>query len=107
MEDRGVVASLFDLSFTSFITPKIVKFLYMIQLVVAGIASLGVLVSAFGLGHGFVAKIGSLVIGVPLAGLCFILLTMYFRVITEILIVVFRGVEYLGEISESVKSRSA
>lgn len=105
MEERGLVASLFDLSFTSFITPRIQKFLYALLLVVAGITSVGVLITAVGMGSGFIAKVGALVIGVPVAGLCFLLMAMYFRVIMEILIVVFKGVEYLGEISESVKSK--
>ena len=103
MNDRGMVSSLFDLSFTHFITPKIQRVLYALLLVVAGIAALGVLSAAFGLAGGFFGKVGALIVGVPLAGLTFLLLAMYARVMMEILIVAFRAVEYLAEISASVK----
>jgi hypothetical protein len=103
MNDRGLVSSLFDLSFSHFITPKIQRFLYALLLVVSGLAALGVLVTAFGMAGGFFGKAGALVVGVPVAGLVFLFLAMYFRVMMEILIVVFRGVEYLAEISAAVK----
>jgi hypothetical protein len=104
MNERGLVSSLFDLSFTSFITPKIQKFLYALLLIAAGVAGLGVLVTAFGMAGGFFGKLGALLVGVPLGALCFLLLAMYFRVMMEILIVVFRGVEYLAEIAAAAKS---
>jgi hypothetical protein len=103
MNDRGLVSSLFDLSFTHFITPKIQKFLYGLLLLFSGIAGIGVLVTAMGMGSGFFGTLGALLIGVPLAVLCALLLAMYFRVMMEILIVVFRGVDYLAQIAESVK----
>ncbi len=103
MEERGLISSLFDLSFSHFITPKIQKFLYALLLIVSGVAGLGVLVTAFGMAGGFFGKIGALLVGAPLAALCFLLLAMYFRVMMEILIVVFKAVEYLAEISASVK----
>ena len=40
---------------------------------------------------------------VPVAGLVFVPLAMYFRVMMEILIVVFRGVECLAEIAADTK----
>ena len=103
MNDRGLISSIFDLSFSSFITPKIQKFLYALLLIASGVAGLGVLVTALGMAGGFFGKVGALLVGVPLAVLCFLLLAMYFRVMMEILIVVFRGVEYLEQIATSVK----
>lgn len=103
MNDRGLVSSLFDLSFTHFVTPKIQKFLYALLLIAAGVAGIGVLLTSLGMASGFFGKLGALLIGVPLAALCFLLLAMYFRVMMEILIVVFRGVDYLAQIAESVK----
>jgi len=103
MDHRGLVASLFDLSFTHFITPKIQRFLYAILLGVSGLAGLGVLITAFGMAGGFFGKVGALIVGVPLAGIAFLFLAMYFRVIMEMLIVVFKAVEYLGEIEESTR----
>jgi hypothetical protein len=107
MEDRGLIASIFDLSFSHFITPKLQRFIYMVLLLVSGVAGLGVLGTAIGMAHGFLAKTGALIVGVPLAALAFLLLAMYFRVMMELLIVVFRGVDYLRDISTSVKPGSA
>lgn len=103
MDQKGLIASLFDLSFTHFITPKIQKFLYALLLLGSGVIALVVLTTIFGMAGGFFGKMGSLIIGVPAAALCFLLMAMWFRVTMEILIVAFRGVDYLREISESVK----
>jgi len=105
MDQRGFISSIFDLSFTHFITPKIQRFLYALLLLASGIAALGVLIVALGMAGGFFGKLGALIVGVPLAGLAFLLLAMYFRVMMEILIVVFRGVDYLRDISVSVEGR--
>jgi hypothetical protein len=104
MNDRGILSSLFDLSFTSFIAPKLWKILYALLLIMSAVCGLGVLVTMMGVGSGFFGKMGGLIIGVPLAGLAFLLMAMYFRVIMEIMIVVFRGVEYLREINEKTKA---
>ena len=103
MDDRGLISSLFDLSFSYFITPKIQKFLYALMLVASGLAGLGVLMAALGMAGGFFGKVGALLVGVPAAGLTFLLLAMYFRVMMEILIVVFKAVEHLRDISNSVR----
>jgi hypothetical protein len=105
MNDRGLISSIFDLSFTSFITPKIQKFLYALLLIASGVGALGVLVTALGMAGGFFGKLGALLVGVPLAALCFLLLAMYFRVMMEILIVVFKAVEHLEQILTTLKNR--
>ncbi|HSM16342.1 MAG TPA: DUF4282 domain-containing protein [Gemmatimonadales bacterium] len=81
------------MSFTHFITPKIQRFLYALLLATLGMAG------------GFFGKLGALIVGVPLAGVAFLLLAMYFRVMMEILIVVFKAVDYLRAISVSVEAR--
>ncbi len=105
MDQRGLISSIFDLSFTHFITPKIQRFLYALLLVASGVAAVAVLIAALGMAGGFFGKLGALIIGVPLAGLVFLLMAMYFRVMMEILIVVFRAVDYLRDISVSVEAR--
>jgi hypothetical protein len=105
MDDRGLISSLFDLSFSHFITPKIQKFLYALLLVGSGVAGLAVLMAALGMAGGFFGKIGALLVGVPAAALAFLLLAMYFRVMMEILIVVLKAVEHLRDISASVRSQ--
>ena len=106
MDDRGIISSLFDLSFTHFIAPKLWRILYGLFLVVAGLCGIGVLFSIIGFANGFFGKLGGLLIGVPLAALAFLLVAMYVRVIMEVLIVVFRGVDYLKEINEKTSSRA-
>lgn len=105
MDQRGLISSIFDLSFTHFITPKIQRFLYALLLVVSGVAAVGVLIAALGMAGGFFGKVGALIVGVPLAGLVFLLMAMYFRVMMEILIVVFKAVDYLRDISVSVEAQ--
>ena len=103
MEQRGLVSSLFDLSFTHLITPRIQKFLYALLLAGAVIAGFSVFIAVFGMGSGFFGKLGGLIGGLLAGPLVFLILAMQFRVMMEILIVVFKGVEYLGEIAASVK----
>lgn len=103
MEHKGLIASLFDLSFTHFITPKIQRFLYALLLLASGIGAVMILFTIIGTAGGFFGKVGALLVGVPAAGAFFLLLAMYFRVMMEILIVVFRAVDYLREIAISVK----
>ncbi|MHB1328993.1 MAG: DUF4282 domain-containing protein [Gemmatimonadales bacterium] len=107
MSDRGVLTSLFDLSFSHFVTPKIQKFLYVLLLIGAGVAAFSVLGAAIGMGSGFFGKTGGLLIGIPAAILVFLALAMYIRVIMEMLIIAFRAVEYLGEISATLKRNAS
>ena len=103
MDQPGLISSLFDFSFSAFITPRIQKFLYGLLLILSAVCGLAAFVTVFGMGSGFFGKVGGLLGGVIVGPLVFLFLAMYFRVMMEILIVVFRGVEYLAEISASVK----
>lgn len=44
---RGFFAALFDLSFTSFVTPRIIKVVYAISIIVIGLFTLGIVLAAF------------------------------------------------------------
>lgn len=103
METRGIVSSLFDLSFSHLITPRLQRFLYALLLIVAIIAGLGAFITVFGMGSGFFGKLGGLIGGLLIGPLVFLVLAMQFRVMSEALILAFRGVEYLAEIAASVK----
>jgi len=103
VNNKGLVASLFDLSFTHFITPKIQKFLYALLLLGSGVGAVLLLFTIIGMAGGFFGKVGALLVGVPAAGAFFLLLAMWFRVTMEILIVAFRAVDYLREIATSVR----
>jgi len=89
-EKKGFIGSLFDFSFSEFVTPKIVSILYMITL---GLIGLGLLV---GLIMSFIAKplmgVFFLFVTIPIGGALSIIFT---RVYYEILIVIFKLYEEL------------
>lgn len=89
-EKRGFIGSLFDFSFSEFVTPKIVSILYMISLGLLAIGMLGWLIMSFVAKWymGFVV----LLIGIPIGGSLMIIFT---RVYYEILIVIFKLYEEL------------
>jgi hypothetical protein len=91
----GFLSSLFDLSFTNFITPKLIKVLFVISIVLAAFGSLFVVVSGFQAG-GLLGGLGALLIVAPIL---FFFYVMAARVQMEVLIVIFRGAEHLEEIA--------
>jgi hypothetical protein len=84
MEDKGFFASLFDLSFSEFITPRIIKLLFIISIIVSAIGAGMLLVSGLDQGDGaaFFALIG--------APLLFLLYVIMARVWLEVIMVLFR-----------------
>ena len=91
----GFLSSLFDLSFSSFITPKLIKVLFVISLLLAGFGALALVASGFI--QGALTGILMLVIVAPLV---FLFYVIYARVMMEVLIVIFRSSEYLAEIAK-------
>jgi hypothetical protein len=90
----GFLASLFDFSFTTFITTKLIRVLYILGMVLAGFSALGFAFSGFA--HSFFFGLFTLVIVAPLMFLAFII---YSRVVLELIIVLFRASEHLAEIA--------
>lgn len=103
MTDRSLISSLFDFSFSHFITPRLTKFLYVLMVIACGVGAVVAFVTMVTLGSGFFAKVGALLIGAPIAGLVFLLALMYCRVLVELLIVAFRGVEYLRDMATAAQ----
>lgn len=99
--EQGFFKSLFDFSFSSFVTPKLIKILYAISLVIIVLIYLGVALALFNAGstefnsatNQFETKSNSgwglawLVIGGPIVVLLY---AIFYRVIYELIIVVFR-----------------
>ena len=79
-----LLSGLTDLSFTRFITTKIIKILYIVAIAFTAISTLGLIVSGFS--QGFLAGLGTLI--VSLIG--FALSVIWIRVALELVIVVFR-----------------
>jgi hypothetical protein len=88
---RGLIASLFDLSFKSFVTPKVIQYLFILLLIALAIGVLAIIAGAFGIGAGT----GILVL--VLSPLIYILGTLCTRMYLELIIVVFRIYETLRD----------
>ena len=99
--ERGFVGSLFDFSFSSFVTPKIIKVLYVLFTIWTALVSLLILIVSFRTG-GMLAGIFVLIVIVPI----YVLLTLgVYRVILEAFMVVFRIYEETKKISERTQSQ--
>lgn len=92
MEQKGFLAALFDVSFTSFVTVRIIKVIYIITLVLIGIGALFFVVAAFA--QSAAGGLFVLIVVAPLGGLLYVI---YARVLLEIVIAIFRIMENTGE----------
>ena len=82
--EKGFMASLFDFSFETFVFPRVIRFVFAVLVVLAGIATLGVIVAGFA--RGSLPGIGALI----LSPIVFFLYVLAARIWTEIAIVLFR-----------------
>lgn len=98
--EHGFFKSLFDFSFTEFVTTKIIKFLYGLLILFAGIIILFIIVGGFrgGAASGLLALI--------IAPLLFLLYAIIARVWLEIIIVVFRIAENTAQIAKQTRKES-
>lgn len=85
MQAKGFFSSLFDYSFTSFITPRIIRVLYILATILISLWTLVLVVAAFNAS----STVGGLmlVVGGPLF---FLISMIYARVLLELIIVFFR-----------------
>ena len=82
------LSALFDFSFSSFVTPKVIKVLYILIMILAGLAAAGFIITAFALSPG--AGLITLIIVAPL--FFFITIALY-RITLEFFMVIFRMAE--------------
>jgi Domain of unknown function (DUF4282) len=92
---KGFVASLFDFDFTSFVTPKIIKILYILIVVVTGLGGITWTLIDFRISVAF-----GLITLVVIAPLIFFVTIALYRVILEFFAVVFRLAEDIHVIRE-------
>lgn len=103
--ERGFFGSLFDLSFTSFVTTKLIKILYVLSLVILAIIYVAVAIALFAGGGGDSVTVnsdgtfdtdsgGSVGLGLlwlfVLGPLMLFTYTLAYRVVFEIVVVLFR-----------------
>ena len=99
--EKGFVGSLFDFSFSSFVTPKIIKVLYVLVTIWTALIGLAILIYGFKLG-GMTGGLFTLIIIEPI----FLLLTLgIYRVVLEAFMVIFRIYEETKKIRESNESQ--
>jgi hypothetical protein len=88
VEGKGFLASLFDTSFSSLITPRVIKVIYIISMVVIGVVAVAWIVAAFA--DSVALGLVVLVIVAPLVALLYLI---YTRVLLEVIIALFRIME--------------
>ena len=99
-QERGFFGQLVDFSFTEFVTTKIIKVLFGLSIFFSFVVAIIVIVSAFydSTAAGAVALV--------LSPLWILLCIVVARVLLEIVIVVFRIAEHVGEISRQQQKES-
>lgn len=98
---KGFVESLFDFSFTFFVTSKIIKMLYGLSIAGAALLALVLITAGFNVSAGT-----GLFTLIFLAPLVFFLGVIYSRVILELVIVLFRISEHAAEIARQTRGPS-
>jgi hypothetical protein len=100
--EKGFLGSLFDFSFSSFVTPKIIKVLYVLFTMWTALIGITVLIIGFKTG-GVAGGLFTLIIIEPI----FLLLTLgIYRVVLEAFMVIFRIYEEMKKIREGNESQS-
>jgi Domain of unknown function (DUF4282) len=91
--EKGFLSSLFDVSFSSLITTRVIKVLYILSMIVIGIATL------FFIAAGFADSGASGIIALIVAPLIALLYLIYARVLLEVVICLFRIMETNAEMA--------
>ncbi|MBM3324923.1 MAG: DUF4282 domain-containing protein [Calditrichaeota bacterium] len=99
---KGFWGSLFDFSFTDFITSKIIRILYVLLIIAAVVAALAAIVAGF-TKSALLGVVTLLILG-PLG---FILAMICIRVYLEIILVIFRIAENTAEIARQKGKESS
>lgn len=92
----GFIASLFDFRFNSFVTPRVVRIVYVIAMIMIGLSALGFLLFAF--------KVSALFGIISLCILCplyFLLSVALWRIALELIMIIFR----IGDDLRSIRDR--
>ena len=88
MPEQGFVASLFDVSFKSLVTTRVIKVLYILSMILIGLSALFFVGAAFANNVAF--GVVTLLVIAPLVSLLYL---TYVRVLLELVIAIFRIME--------------
>ena len=97
-ETKGLLASLLDLSFATAITPKIIKWLYLASIIMAGLGVLG-WIGASWRSH----SIFTFPVTLVFAPLLFVFYVVSARVALEVVMVIFQIADSLKKIEQNGK----
>jgi hypothetical protein len=99
-EPRGFVGALLDTTFSSFITAKFIRFLYILVLFFGACMALaylfGITAALSGFMNGFIAFI----FAIPLAAIFAVIWVVFMRIWLEIVIVIFRMAENIQALAD-------
>ena len=94
MNDKGFFGSLFDFSFSEFITPRIIKLLFVLAIIISAIVALVMLFAG-------IAKGGpGAFLAIILAPVLFLLYVIMARVWLEVIMVMFRIADNTDKLAE-------
>jgi len=96
-QPSNFIQTLFDFSFSEFVTTKIVKILYGIGILFATLGALAMIVRGFG------DSFGKGLIFLLISPIVFIIYTIFARVVLETIIVLFRIAENVKDIADTKK----
>jgi uncharacterized membrane protein YhaH (DUF805 family) len=94
MSEKGVVGVLFDLSFSEFVTTRVIRFLFVVGCLFAAVGSISLIVGGFH--DGFLAGIMFLLF----SPVVFLFMVLGVRIWCEMIIVMFRIAENTSRIAE-------
>ena len=97
MDKRGFLGKLFDFSFKEFITLQIIKYLYVVGIIVSGLVALLVLVAGV---VELQADAGKGIFGILASPVLFFLATLLVRLALEALVATFRIAENTTKLVE-------
>ena len=100
MNNKGIIACIFDFSFSEFVTTRIIKILFILAILLAGLWALIIL------GAGFASKDASTIFGSLIAApLVFFFAVLWSRVCLELIVVAFRIAENTARLVEQGRSQ--
>ncbi len=83
MEQKFSPKDVFDLTFTKFVTPVVIKIAFIVVLVFAGLIWLMIIFAGFS--SSFMGGLGGIVFG----GLAFLMMVLLYRIMFELVMVIF------------------
>ena len=97
MDNKSFISSLFDFSFSSYVTPKFIKFLFIVGVILTAIATILLIV------FGFMSHIAVGVVLLIFSPIIYFLYVLAVRIYLELIIVIFRLQSDVAEILKNKK----